>query len=98
MTRCQVHIYHAPTPLRTVEHHIVPQAMGGLTVPTNVVTVCDTGHFNIHRVLDDLLHGVPVTRGARKERALAQQGYDTWVALGKPGKPVFQLDDHYGPR
>ena len=96
MSDCQVHLYHAPKPLRIVVHHIQPQGMGGLSVPANMVSVCDTGHFNIHRCLDDLLHGVPLVRGARKEQALARQGYDAWVAAGKPGKPVYELHEHFG--
>lgn len=89
---CQVHGSHYPTPLRVVVHHLQPQAMGGLTTPENTVTVCDTGHFNVHRLLDDLLHGVPMRKGGtRQERQLAQQGYDAWVAAGKPGHPVYEV-------
>lgn len=89
---CQVHGSHRPVPLRTVVHHIQPQGMGGADVPANRVEVCDTGHFNIHRCLDDLLHGVPMRAAARSEHRLARQGYDAWVAAGKPGHPVYQLD------
>lgn len=88
---CQVHGYHWPPVLRVVTHHIQPLAMAGRDIPANRVDVCDTGHYNIHRCLDDLLHGLPMRRGTRKERAYAQQGYDSWVAAGKPGKPVFEL-------
>ena len=91
---CQAHSYHWPPPLRTVVHHITPLAMGGQDVPANRVEVCDSGHYNTHRCLDDLLHGVAPSRGTRKERALARQGYDAWVAAGKPGRPVFEL--HFG--
>lgn len=96
MNACQVHGYHWPPPLRVVVHHIQPLAMNGPDTPANRVTVCDTGHYDIHRCLDDLLHGQPSTRGTRKERALARQGYDAWVAAGKPGKPVYELHDHFG--
>lgn len=91
---CQVHAYHWPRPLRTVVHHIQPLAMGGQDVPANRVPVCDTGHYNVHRLLDVLLHGATPTGGTRKERALARQGYDAWIAAGKPGTPVFEL--HFG--
>lgn len=93
---CDVHGYHYPKPLRVVVHHVQPLAMGGLDVDTNKVNVCDTGHYNIHRCLDDLLHGVAMQAGTRKERDLAQQGYDEWVAAGKPGKPVYELNEHLG--
>lgn len=91
---CQIHGYHYPKPLRIVEHHIQPAAMGGATAPGNLVALCDVGHFNVHRILDDLLHEVPMRKGGtRTERALAQRGYDEWVAAGKPGHPVYQLDE-----
>lgn len=88
---CQVHKYHVPTPLRTVVHHIQPQEMGGASVPTNEVETCDTGHYNIHRLLGDLIRSGVMRRGGTKaERGLAQQGFDWWKAAGMPGKPVFQ--------
>lgn len=88
---CQVHGYHWPPAPYTVTHHVWPKGMGGPDINSNKVVVCPTGHLNIHRCLDDLLHGLPMRRGTRKERAYAQQGYDSWVAAGKPGKPVFEL-------
>lgn len=88
---CAVHTTHVPTPLRTVVHHIQPLAMGGANVPENEVSTCDTGHYNIHRLLGDLIeHGKMRRGGARKERAFAQQGYDKWITAGKPGTPVFE--------
>jgi len=92
---CTVHNSHYPTPLRTVTHHIQPLAMGGHDVPANRVQACDTGHYNIHRLLGDLIeHGKMRVGGARKERALAQQGFDAWIAAGKPGNPVFEAHYH----
>ncbi|MGZ6836787.1 MAG: HNH endonuclease signature motif containing protein [Blastococcus sp.] len=91
MSDCQVHKSHRPEPLGQVVHHIQPRAMGGPDVDANRVTVCPTGHLNIHRLLDDLLHGAPMRAGgSRKERALAVQGYDAWTAAGKPGHPVYE--------
>ena len=94
---CQVHRTHSPIPLRTVPHHIQPQAMGGPDVAANKVQVCDTGHFNIHRLLDDLLNGLPMRRaGTAAEHRFAKQGFDAWVAAGRPGKKVYELHDHLG--
>jgi hypothetical protein len=73
---CVVHGYHRPIPLRTVLHHIHPQALGGASTPGNLIAVCDNGHYNIHAILDALLHSKPPPRGTRKERALARQGFD----------------------
>jgi hypothetical protein len=95
---CTVHGYHWPAPLRIIRHHIQPEGMGGETAPANLVDVCDTGHMNIHRLMGDLLRGGPMRRGGtRRERTLAQRGYDSWVATGRPGKPVFQLDQEAHP-
>lgn len=92
-TVCQVHRSHSPRPLGLVVHHVQPRAMGGPDEPANRVTVCDTGHRNIHRLLDDLLHGGPMRRGGTPaERALAQRGYAEWIAAGKPGHPVYELE------
>jgi hypothetical protein len=67
--------------------------MGGETVKDNIVVVCDSGHANIHRLLDKLLRGETLSRhdGHPDERRYAQQGYDAWIAEGKPGAPVWQL-------
>jgi hypothetical protein len=92
VTSCEVHGYHWPPVLGTVVHHIWPRGMLGPDVPENRVEVCSTGHLSIHRCLDDLLHGLPLSRGTRRERQLAQQGFDAWVAAGKPGRPVYELD------
>jgi hypothetical protein len=89
---CQVHRYHRPRPLRIVTHHLQPLGMGGLDVPANRISTCDTGHFDIHRKLGELLRDGRMTRGGgRNERKFAQQGYDAWVTAGKPGKPVYEL-------
>lgn len=88
---CKVHGTHVPTPLRTVVHHVQPLAMGGANAPENEVETCDTGHYNIHRLLGDLIERGKMRRGgAANERILAKQGFDKWVAAGKPGSPVFE--------
>ena len=92
---CQVHNTHEPRPLRLVDHHIQPLGMGGADAPANRVAVCDTGHYNIHRLLDDLIrsNGASMRRGGgHTERALAQAGYDQWAAAGFPGRPVYEIE------
>jgi hypothetical protein len=92
---CNVHNYHRPKPLRLVDHHIQPLGMGGEDVWANRVTVCDTGHYNMHRLLGDLIRIGKMRRGgSRKERALATLGFQAWVSSGKPGKPVFEDVSH----
>lgn len=88
---CSVHANHRPIPLRIVIHHVQPLGMGGPDLPANKIPVCDTGHYNIHRLLGSLIDGKPLTAGHREERRLAQAGYDAWVAAGKPGRPVYEL-------
>lgn len=78
---CVVHGYHWPTPLRTVRHHILPEAEGGKAVETNLVKTCDTGHYNIHDLLDLLLAGKPILHlGTRREREIATEGYKRIMA------------------
>jgi hypothetical protein len=74
--QCAVHHAHRPTPLRTVVHHIWPQEYGGPTVPENLVKVCDTGHYNIHALLAQLMDGKEMTGGDGLERAHAALGFD----------------------
>jgi hypothetical protein len=83
---CQVHEYHWPKPRRSVKHHIFPQEFGGQTTPTNLVWTCDTGHYNIHDVLNYMLanEGKQPKGATKEERHYAQLGYDAWVAAGKP--------------
>jgi len=74
--QCVVHgKTHRPDPLRTVRHHIWPQEYGGPTVPDNLVLVCDTGHYNIHTLLDLMLAGRGVPTAHRNELKYARQGY-----------------------
>lgn len=89
---CTVHGKHIPRPLRTVWHHIQPLAMGGPDEPANKVEICDTGHYDVHRLLGDLIRDGAMRRGGtHQERLLARQGYTAWVTAGKPGQPVYEL-------
>jgi len=51
-TECEVHKYHSPRPQRVDVHHIWPSATGGPDVPENVIGACQTGHTNIHVLMD----------------------------------------------
>jgi hypothetical protein len=73
---CTVHGYHWPKPMRTVKHHIHPLAHGGPDTKANLVLVCDTGHYNIHDLLAQLMLGLPMFGGTRAERTYAAQGYE----------------------
>jgi hypothetical protein len=84
---CHVHGSHRPAPLLLHVHHVQPLGMGGPDVETNKVTVCPTGHFNIHTVLAALVFGHPVPKSTQNERHLAEVGYEMWAGAGKPGNP-----------
>lgn len=79
---CLVH--HYPAPLRFVWHHILPQEAGGLTTTTNLVAVCDTGHYAIHALMYHLAkHSqLPKRAGTRGQRNLALAGYTQAKTLG----------------
>ena len=72
---CLVHKAHKPEPLRTVEHHVWPLGMDGPDVDDNKIDICDTGHYNIHTLLDLMLAGRGVPTAHRNELKYARQGY-----------------------
>jgi hypothetical protein len=84
---CKVHPRHAPPCITTHDHHIVPQAMLGESVPENMVEVCPTGHYNIHAALASLVFGKAMPKVTKEEQRLAQLGYDRWTAAGSHGNP-----------
>lgn len=85
---CQLHKTHSPKPLVIVKHHVQPLGMGGADSPENWLYVCDTGHRNVHTLMGPLANeGKMASGGTKSERAAAQEGYDKWVAAGKPGNP-----------
>lgn len=94
-TPCALHLYHRPKPLRVVWHHVWPQYLGGPNIKANLRAVCDTGHYNVHDLLDWLVeHGNPATGdcglrgsglgGTRTERNTAIAGYLHWIDAGRP--------------
>jgi hypothetical protein len=84
---CQAADYHAPVPIRFVWHHILPLSCGGRSTEDNLVQVCDSCHYAIHRLMVDLLNNagifVELKRFARGNRAnWALAGYKAAVAAG----------------
>lgn len=69
--------------------------MGGPDVLSNKKRVCPTGHGNIHAAMAAIVFGKPLPNVHRSELALAQEGYDRWVAAGKPGNPHAAYGLHY---
>jgi HNH endonuclease len=83
-SRCEIARYHRPAPLRFIWHHVLPQACGGKTEPSNLAQLCDNDHYAVHLLMWHLAHGgiPPAVKGTRAQRALAQRGYDAAVAAG----------------
>jgi len=94
-TRCEASGTHNPVPLRYVWHHVQPQEAGGETVPENLVQVCDSCHYTIHRILwvmARIAQGKPGTSDEQREYithpprraqlALASIGYERCLAAG----------------
>jgi hypothetical protein len=79
---CTVHQTHYPRSHQNHIHHILPKENGGPTVSGNLVTVCPTGHYNIHKLLSMYLqtNGHPAGDELRRftygERGVALEGYN----------------------
>ena len=50
-SHCEASGTHSPVPLRYVWHHVQPHDAGGLTEASNLVQVCDSCHYTIHRLM-----------------------------------------------
>lgn len=88
MRACELHASHRPKPLAIVKHHIQPLGMGGPDEASNWLFCCDTGRRNIHTLMGPLAnHGAEPITGTASERAAAIDGYNRWVAAGRPGNP-----------
>lgn len=93
-TQCVASGTHNPKPLRYVWHHIQPRETGGLTDAANLVQVCDSCHYSIHRimwVMAQIAQQKPVTDAQRAvitkpprktHYVLAGKGYEACVAAG----------------
>lgn len=77
---------HNPRPLRFVWHHLQPKQAGGLTVPANLVPVCDSCHYSVHRLMWLLANqpGNPTLASPprRAQLAMATIGYQACVTAG----------------
>lgn len=82
---CENPIEHRPHPLRTVSHHVQPEAAGGANGPR--VWLCDNCHYNTHRVLYALRldyegKSVPRVSTSYFLVRLASDGFALCVAAG----------------
>lgn len=84
---CQLHKTHASAePLTLDVHHVWPLAMGGPDTAGNKVSICQTGHRNIHHLIHLMIRNLPLPKAHVHEKKLAQAGIAQWEAAGKPGK------------
>jgi hypothetical protein len=55
---CALHKTHGQAkPLRGAVHHVWPRGAGGPDEAANRITVCETGHANLHHLMWQLLNG-----------------------------------------
>ena len=81
--KCEASGTHNPYPLRFVWHHIQPHEAGGATEAANLVQVCDSCHYSIHRLLWHLGKGLPEGPVPRlAQLRLAMIGYQACVTAG----------------
>jgi hypothetical protein len=71
---CELHNSHYPTPKRIDVHHIWPTGEGGPDVPENIIGVCQTGHTNVHELLEAYL-AAEVTPGILNKYGKNEQKY-----------------------
>lgn len=79
---CVLHPKHTPPSHIQHKHHVWPLGHGGPDTPENLIVVCPTGHYNIHRLIEEYI----TTRGeapysltrqySLQERRVARLGYD----------------------
>lgn len=89
---------HRPVPLRFVWHHVQPEETGGPTEDANLIQLCDSCHYTIHRLLWILRlqhDGTPLTPAQaaelvapprRAQLGYAQQGFAACLAAGTADK------------
>ncbi len=86
-SRCTASGSHSPMPLRFVWHHIQPHEAGGPTEPGNLVELCDSCHYSVHRLLWQMARGLPVEHAPRVAMLrLATAGYTACMAAGTTGQ------------
>jgi hypothetical protein len=85
--KCEASTYHSPTPLRFVWHHVQPHEAGGLTVAANLVQLCDSCHYSVHRLMWQLAQGqAPQAAPRRAQLLLATKGYTLALNAGTVDK------------
>jgi hypothetical protein len=77
---------HRPTPLRFIWHHVQPQEAGGLTEAANLIQLCDSCHYTIHRLMWYMAHSEPLPKVHRNQLMYATKGYAACVAAGTISK------------
>lgn len=86
-TECEGSGSHRPQPLRFVWHHIQPHECGGPTEPGNLVQLCDSCHYSVHRLLWHMARGLPLGPVPRRAQLdLARTGYLRCIAAGTISK------------
>jgi len=92
--KCVASGAHDPAPLRFVWHHIQPQEAGGQTTADNLIEICDSCHYTIHRLMWymrllwvgetlNLLEQAQLAHPPRRAQLMyADQGYAACVAAG----------------
>jgi hypothetical protein len=81
--KCEGSASHSPVPLRYVWHHIQPHECGGATSPGNLVQLCDSCHYSVHRLMYQMARGLPLDRPPRLALlSLATRGYQDCISAG----------------
>lgn len=85
---CQCVKDHTPVPVLTEQHHVYPQAaqiaVYGRVVDQERVSLCSTGHHNVHAYIDATLAGKPLPRINPHLRSVALRGVAK-IRLGRKG-------------
>lgn len=82
-TQCMGSGAHAPQVLRFVWHHIQPREAGGATEPENLVELCDSCHYSVHRLLWRMAQSQPLGFVPRQAQLkFAKLGYERCKAAG----------------
>lgn len=83
---------HRPPPLHLDSHHLWPIFLGGPPHPATLVSLCQTTHANVHRILAAMVKaqawlprrlGQPVYA-----HHLATLGFQAWQAAGEASPPT----------
>lgn len=72
-------------PLRGCVHHVWPRGAGGPDIAANRITICETGHSNLHTIMWAMVNDRPVPECTRLELHYATLGVQQWIDAGKPG-------------